>query len=78
MVFLYPFTRLRFQRSVEHLHALGPSATAEFIAELSARIDGLAAALDLLDEYRARLSPRLPRELGGDRFPAHPLRVVRQ
>jgi hypothetical protein len=71
MIFLDPLTRLRLQRNAEHLHTLGPRATAEFIAELSDRIGGLPAALGLLEEYRTRLSPSLLRQVGGNRFPAH-------
>jgi hypothetical protein len=38
------FTRLRLQRRVEHLHALGPGVTAKFWAEVGPRIGGMPAA----------------------------------
>jgi hypothetical protein len=76
MVHLHPITRLRLQRDVEHLHALGSRATVEFIVDLTERIGGLPAALALLAEYERRLTPEMIRLAGGDRFPRQPLRVV--
>jgi hypothetical protein len=68
-------TQLRLQRGAEHLHALGPRALAEFLAEVSGKIGGLPAIQSLLVEYQ-RLTPGMVRAAGGDRFPARPLRVV--
>jgi hypothetical protein len=76
MVHLHPLTRLRLQRDVAHLHALGSRATAEFIVALTERIGGLPAALALLAEYERRLTPEMLRAVGGDRFPPRPLHPV--
>ena len=54
---------------------LGPRAQPT-LAEVGARIGGMPCILGLLGEYQQRLSPRLLRAVGGDRFPARPLRVV--
>jgi hypothetical protein len=76
MVHLHPITRLRLQRDVEHLHALGSRATAEFIVDLTEKIGGLPAALALLAEYERRLTPEMIRLAGGGRFPPRPLHPV--
>jgi hypothetical protein len=76
MVHLDTLARLRLQRGAEHLHALGPRATAELLAEVGARIGGMPCILDLLGEYQQRLSPQMLRAIGGHRFPLRPLRVV--
>ena len=76
MVHLDPLSRLRLQRGAEHLHALGPRATAELLAEVGDRIGGMPAIMGLLREYQERLSPQMLRAIGGYRFPARPLRVV--
>ena len=75
MVHLHPIDRLHLQRGAEHLHALGPRATAELLAEVADKIGGLPAILSTLDEYQ-RFSPRLLRLTGGDRFPPRPLYLV--
>ena len=75
MVHLHPVDRLHLQRGAEHLHALGARATAELLAEVAAKIGGLPCyPLDL--GRVSRLSPRLLRLTGGDRFPRRPLRLV--
>jgi hypothetical protein len=76
VIFLDPLDRLRLQRGSEHLHLLGPRATAEFLTEIDRRIGGMPCILGILGEYQQRLSPQMLRALGGDRFPARPLRVV--
>ena len=76
MIFLHPLARLHLQRRVEHLHALGPRATAEFLAEVGHRIGGMPCILGLLDEYEKRLTPEMIRLTGGDRFPHRQLRAV--
>jgi hypothetical protein len=76
MVHLHPLDRLRLQRGAEHLHALGPRATAEFLAEVGHRIGGIPCILGLLGECEQRLTPRMIRLDGGDRFPHRPLRAV--
>lgn len=72
-----PLDALRLQRGVEHLHSLGPRATAELMTELTDRIGGMPALLRLLEEYQNRLSPKLLRSAGGHRFPRRPLHEVR-
>jgi hypothetical protein len=76
MIYLDPLARLRLQRGAEHLHSLGPRATAELLAEVGHRIGGLSAIFTLLREYEVRLSPQMLRAIGGHRFPPRPLRVV--
>jgi hypothetical protein len=76
MVHLDPLSRLRLQRGAEHLHALGPRATAELLAEVGDRIGGMPCILGLLGEYQQRLAPEMLRAAGGHRFPSRPLRVV--
>lgn len=76
MIYLDPLSRLRLQRGAEHLHRLGARPTAEFLAEVGHRIGGMPAIFALLGEYEERLSPRLLRSAGGDRFPPRPLRLV--
>jgi hypothetical protein len=76
MIRLDPLDRRRLQRGVEHLHVLGPRATAEFLVEVADRIGGMPAVLALLAEYERRLSPETLRLTGGDRFPQNvPLAV---
>ena len=70
-----PAARPQFEQSVRHLHALGPRATAEALAEVAARIGGLPAITAILNEYR-NLSPTLLRATGGDRFPPRAMRKV--
>lgn len=73
---LDPFTALRVQRGVEHLHRLGPRAVAEFLGDVADQIGGMPAIVALLAEYERRLSPATLRATGGDRFPARRLRMV--
>ena len=73
---LDPLDALRLQQGAEHLHTLGPRATAEFLHELAAQIGGMPATLALLTEYRRRLSPAMLALVAGDRFPPRPLRAV--
>jgi hypothetical protein len=62
------FTAARLQRGAEHLHKLGPRATAELLAEVGNRIGGIPAIIGLLTEYQ-RLTPEVLRAVGGDKFP---------
>jgi hypothetical protein len=71
MYYLDAPTRLRLQRGVEHLHRLGPRATAELLAGVATRIGGLPCILSLLDEYRNHLTPEMLLAARGDRFPSH-------
>ena len=59
---------LRLQRGAEHLHRLGPRATAEFIVQIVKERRDLTGTLALLDQWRARLSPEMVRLVGADRF----------
>jgi dihydroxyacid dehydratase/phosphogluconate dehydratase len=78
MIKLDHLDRLRLERGVEHLHRLGPRATAEFLTEVADHIGGMPAIIGTLLEYERRLSPDLLRVVGGDRFPRRPLRVMSQ
>jgi len=78
MIYLDPLARLRLRRGAEHLHALGPCATAELLAEVGARIGGMPCILGLLREYQQRLSSQMLRAIGADRFAPRPLHVVLQ
>jgi hypothetical protein len=64
-----PLTKLRLQRGAEHLHCLGPRATAELLSEIAYRIGGMPCIIDLLGEYQHRVTPEILRAVGGDRFP---------
>lgn len=76
MYYLDPFTRHTLERGSAHLRRLGDRAIAEFLAEISARIGGLPAVLQVLSEYEERLTPEMIRLVGADRFPSLPLRAV--
>jgi hypothetical protein len=78
VIHLDTLDRLRLQRGVEHLHQLGPRATAELLAEVAHRIGGMPCIIGLLGEYERRLSPRAIRLAGGDSFPTRRLRAAPQ
>lgn len=63
----------RLQYLAEHLHQLGARAVHEFVVELATAYGG--DVVDRLEAY-GRIDPRILRALGGDRFPAGPLRRV--
>ena len=65
----------RLKPGVEHLHTLGPRATAEMLADLAIRIGGMPAILGLLAEYQ-RLTPQAVSLASADRFPPPALRLV--
>jgi hypothetical protein len=58
---LHPFIAPRLQRGAEHLHRLGPHATAELLAEVAERIGGMPSVLGLLVEYERRFPTRMLR-----------------
>ena len=63
----------RLQYLAERLHQLGPRALHEFVVELAAAYG--CDVIDRLEGY-SRIDPHLLHALGGDRFPARPLRRV--
>jgi hypothetical protein len=63
-----PADILRLQRGAEHVHTLGPRAVAELLAQVAREGRDLPGTLDLLDDWRAGLSPEMIRAAGGDRF----------
>ena len=71
-----PTAGLRFERQIEHLHRLGPRPLAELLAEIAHHTGQSIFILDRLQAY-AGLDRAVLRAVGGDRFPAMPLQVVR-
>ena len=67
--------RLRRQRHVEQIHRLGARVIFELVDELD-RHHGLGDDLDQRLKCYAALDHRLLAAVGGDRFPASPLRVA--
>ena len=59
------------QRAAEHLHGLGPRPVLEALVEVEAGTD-----LDSVLADFAQLDRETVRQLGGDQFPAAPLREV--
>lgn len=76
MIRLDAVPRLRLERGAAHLHALGPRAIAELLAEVGHRVGGMPCILELLTEYQEHLTLAKLRAAGGLEFPARPLRVV--
>ena len=66
----------RFQRLVEHLHALGPRPIGEFLLELAAGDPDMEITIQANLERYARLDADMVKAIGGDRFPAIPLHTV--
>ena len=66
---------LHFRRRIERLHALGPRATAEFLAELGVERSIMTIIDQKLERY-SELDPEALEATGGDQFWAAPLRVV--
>lgn len=67
----------KFQRLVEHLHALGPRPIGEFLLELSAGDPDMVAAVQVNLERYHRLDTATVRALGGDQWPGPPIHEVR-
>jgi hypothetical protein len=59
--------RFRLQRGAQHLVQRGPSALAEFLAEIGNDFRCLGNILDRLDAW-TRLTPETVAMAGGDRF----------
>ena len=66
----------RWERQIEHLHHLGPRPTAELLIEIARDTGRPDIVVDRLQAY-AGLDRAVLRAVGGDRFPAMPLQVVR-
>ena len=69
-------TERRRQRLVQQLYALGPRVVFEFLDEIGREYEFSATVDDLLQHYTERLTPKLLQAVGGDRFPALPIRAV--
>ena len=67
--------RLRRQHHVEQIHRLGARVLFELVDELG-RVHGLGDDLDRRLERYAGVDPEVLRAVGGDRFPAPPMRIV--
>ena len=63
-----PLQRLQLEVGVQHLHGLGPRATAELLIELVEPVGETDLLLQKLEQYRS-LSAEVLHALGGDRFP---------
>ena len=68
---------VRFRRKVERLHARGPRATLELLAEISAERSIQTIIDQILDRHLA-VSDRMLEAVGGDRQPPVPLHEVRR
>ncbi len=68
---------LRFRRQVEHLHRLGPRATAELLAEIGAE-RGITTIIDRKLERYAELDPEAMAAAGGGDFWPAPMHEVRR
>jgi hypothetical protein len=69
------FALLRIHRRAAYLHALGPRAVAEFLAELAGGPEGPTRVLALLDRY-GRLTREMILAAGADRPLLPQLRAV--
>jgi len=61
--------RFQMERGSAQLHSLGPRALCEFLTEVGAAHDCLAAIVGKLTVWRARLTPEMITAAGADRFP---------
>ena len=66
----------RFERTIEHLHRLGPRAVAELLTEIATATGEPGLIADHVEAY-ARLDPDFIRAIGGDRFPPSVFGVAR-
>ncbi len=71
-----PLAGPRFERQIEHVHALGPRVFAELLGEIATATGQPALIADRLQAYAA-LDPALVHVIGGDKFPPMPLELVR-
>jgi hypothetical protein len=68
---------LQFRQQVERLHALGPRATAELLAEIGTERSFMPTIAEKLRRY-ASIDPQALQALGGDDFWPAPLHEVRR
>jgi hypothetical protein len=68
--------RLRFQRQVEKLHALGQRAVGELLAEIGEQ-RACRTFIDQRLETYAALDPELVKAIEGDKFPRPPIYEVK-
>lgn len=66
----------RFAYDVGALHWLAPDALAELLTELGCEFLIRSAIEERVRRYVERLEPDIRRAVGGDRFPASPMRIV--
>lgn len=66
---------LRFRRQVEHLHRLGPRATAELLAEIGVE-RSITTIIDSKLAAYAGIEPEALEAAGGDKFWLVPIHVV--
>ena len=71
-----PTAGLRFERQIEHLHRLGPRPLAELLAEIAHHTGESRFIADRVEAYSG-LDADFIRAVGGNRFPAMPLGVVK-
>ena len=67
---------LRFHRQVEELHALGPRAVGELLAEIGEQ-RFCRTFIELRLEAYCRLDPEIVKVVAGDNFPRPPLYEVK-
>src|SRR4051812_42682747 len=68
--------RLRRQWQVERIHRLGARAVAELLDEIGRHNPEIVADLDRRIAAYAAIDAEILGAVGGDRFPASPMRVV--
>ena len=66
----------RFERQIEHVHALGPRVFAELLGDIARRTGQSSFIAGRVAAYAA-LDPEFVRFIGGDKFPPSVLGVVR-
>ncbi len=71
-----PLAGPRFERQIEHVHALGPRVFAELLGDIARHTGQSSLIADRIQAYAA-LDPEFVRYIGGDNFPPMPLEVVR-
>jgi hypothetical protein len=67
--------RARLIRHLRVVYRLGERPIAELVIEVAEKV-GACPLLEELAERYARLDPVILRDIGGDRFPASPIRII--